>query len=354
MNCPKCGSLLLPGAQFCNVCNEPISSNGYQPYGQQPSFVQTTQPLQGYGPVGQPPLPGFGAGGYPPTQGNIYPGGQPGQQPGYQQGFQQSYAQYTNPQCYPTDYNSYCGTMPDRRDADTFLTAQFRLPGMLRDCFRDPGSVLQGIMERRDWYTTPVVAGLTLLFTFLCGMFFATGMVQIFFGFFTAVTGYAMAGDAVSLSQGVSYVSGKIGTSVGGIAVLCQLFAMLLPLIVMLVYLCAVSKVRFSWELVFGCFTVTTLPTVAVSLLALLAALAVPSLPVVVALLGTVVSYVVMGSLLGRVTGKPEQALVLPKIVCICVSLLLTLLFLVLVGGTLMNGVVQSTMTLLGNLTSLL
>ena len=346
MNCPKCGSPLPPGAQFCNVCNEPIAPTGYQTYGQQAPYGQGTQPMQGYG--GQPPAQDYGTGGYAAGPSCTYPG--------YQPSYEQRYAQYPNPQGqgYPQGYGGYYGEVPQPRGSHAFFAAQLQLPGMLRDSFRDPGCVLQGIMERRNWYPTPVVAGLTLLFTFLCGMFFATGMVRLFFGFYTAVTGNALASDATSLTQGVNYVSSKIGASIGGIAVLCQVFAMVLPLAVMLVYLCSVRKVRFSWELAYGCFTVTTLPTVVISLLALLVSLVMPILSVLASLLGMVVSYVFMGSLLGRVTGKPEQALAVPKIVCICLSLFLTLLFIVLVGGTLMNGVVQSTVAILWNLNSLL
>lgn len=352
MNCPKCGSLLPPGAQFCNVCNEPLAPSGYQPYGQQAPYGQGVQPPQApYGQGAQPAQPPQGYSCPTPAQGYPAPACT---YPGYQPSYEQRYAQYQAPQGYPQGYGGYYGEVPQPRGSQAFFAAQLQLPGMLRDSFRDPGCVLQGIMERRNWYPTPVVAGLTLLFTFLCGLFFATGMVRLFFGFYTAVTGNALASDATSLSQGVSYVSSKIGASIGGIAVLCQVFAMLLPLAVMLVYLCPVSKMRFSWELAYGCFTVTTLPTVAVSLLALLASLVMPILAALVALLGTVVSYVFMGSLLGRVTGKPEPALAVPKILCVCLSLLLTLLFIVLVGGTLMNGVVQSTVSILWNLNSLL
>ncbi len=333
MNCPKCGSLLPAGAQFCNVCNEPLVGSGYAPYGQ----PYTNQPTQAYG--AQPPAQGYPRA-YDPNAG--YPGQQPGQAPGYpQQSFQQSYAQYNNTN-YQGNYGAYYGTPPKRREPNAFLTAQLQLPSMLRDSFRDPGSVLQAMMERRDFYTPPVVAGLVLLLSFLCGMLLASGLVRSFFAVFTNLTGMTLASDAASFTQGVNAVASQVGASIGGIMALCQLFAMLMPLAVLMVYLCSVCKVRFSLELLCGCLTVLSLPSLAAGLLSLLLSLVTPLPVVALALFAMVVSYVFFGNLLGRVTGKQESTLVLPKVLCICLSLLLTLVFWALVGGTLMNGVVLS------------
>lgn len=295
-------------------------------YSQAPSYGQ---PMQGYPPQGQGPGPV----GQPP---------------------QQSYAQYGNAAGYPTGYNPYYGTQPKRRDSSAFLNAVRQLPAMLRGSFQDPGAVLQNMMERRDLYTTPVVAGVVLLLTFLCGMVFSSALVRGLFGLVSLVTGRPMADDATSLTQGVNFVASKISVSIGGIAALCQLFAMLMPLAVLMVYLCAVCKLRFSWEMLFGCFTITALPTAGIALLGMLVALLYAPLVLLLAMIGAVIGYVFIGSLMGRVTGKPEQALVLPKIICISVSILLTLVFFLLVGGTLLGGVMTTTAGMLLNLGSLM
>ncbi|MCL1854854.1 MAG: zinc ribbon domain-containing protein [Clostridia bacterium] len=323
MNCPRCGNLLPQGAQFCNVCNAPIGTVGHMAYGHQAQGVPVP-PVQGYG----------GAQGY----------GQPGQEQGYPTGYQQNYAQY-NPQSqpYPQEYGGYYQSQARRKDSGAFLNAVRKIPAMLWDSFRDPGAVLQGMMERKDFYTAPLVAGLALLLTFLCCMILANSILTgLGIGMLSAVSsgmgGYGLPVGAAYLESAMPVI-GRLSASIGGTAVLCQLFAMAVPLAVMLIYLCAVSKARFSWELLCACFTITTLPTVAAALLALLGLLIHPVLLPFLSMLGMVVSFVFMGSLMSRVVGKPENALILPRILCICLSILFTMIFSSLVGGTMLSGI---------------
>jgi len=285
--------------------------------------------------------------GVPPAQ--AYGGGQgygqPGQEQGYPTAYQQSYAQY-NPQSapYPEGYSGYYGTQPRRREPGAFLNAVRQIPAMLRDSFRDPGAVLQGMMERKDFYTAPLVAGLALLLTFLCCMMLANsilmGLSSALSILFSGFGGFGLPISSTDLDHARSAV-GSLSASIGGTAALCQLFAMGVPLAVLLVYLCAVSKVRFSWELLCACFTITTLPTVAASLLALIGLLIHPSLLLLLSIFGMAVSFVFMGGLMSRVVGKPESALVLPRILCICLSILFTVIFISLVGGTMAGGMTQ-------------
>lgn len=367
MNCPKCGSILPQGAQFCNVCNEPILHTGYGAYGQSQGYgAQGYAPQQGYGQQGYMPQQGYtqGAQGYAqqaqpypqPTQGYAQPeAGAYGA--GYQPGTEQGYASQYNPQSYPgyqQAYGSYYAAQPQPRESGAFLSNLSQIPRVFLDSFRDPGAVLQGMMERRDIYSAPVVAGITLLLTFLCGMLVTSGLVGLVFSGYSTLTGVSLANDPAVLNQGISYIAGKIAPSIGGIAVLCQLFAIAFPLAVMLVYGCAIRKARFSVELLCGCVTITTLPTVAVALLSILGSLVNLVLPLIFMVFGMVVSFVFMSSLLGRMTGKGEQQLVTPRVLCICVSLFCTLLFSLLVGGLLMGNVMASMTALLGNLNSLM
>jgi len=216
---------------------------------------------------------------------------------------------------------------------------------MFRDSFRDPGTVLQGMIERKDFYTAPLVAGIALLLTFLCCMMLASSILTgLFIGVLSILPSgmgsFGMPIGAMDLENARSTV-GSLSASIGGTATLCQLFAMAVPLAVLLIYLCTVSKVRFSWELLCACFTITTLPTVAASILALIGLLIHPSLLLLLSILGIATSFVLMGSLMSRVVGKPESTLVLPRILCICLSILFTVIFVSLLSGIMMGGITR-------------
>jgi len=208
---------------------------------------------------------------------------------------------------------------------------------MFVNSFRDPGAVLQGMMERKDFYTAPLVAGIALLLTFLSCMMLANSILPGLAMGISMLSGLGSLGlpiGAAGLDNARAAII-NLSVSVGGMAALYQLFAMAIPLAVMMVYLCAVSKVRFSWELLCACFTITTLPTVAAELLALVGLLVHPLFLLLLTVLGMVTSFVFMGNLLSRVVGKPENAMVLPRILCICLSILFTVVLISLIGGTL-------------------
>ena len=323
MNCPKCGNILPQGAPFCNVCNEPVGVMDPMAYSHQ---AQGIPPMQGYG------------------GGHSY--GQPSQEQGYPSSYQQNYAQYNPPSPpYTQGYGGYYGTPPRRSNPGAFLNAVRQIPVMFRDSFRDPGTVLQGMIERKDFYTAPLVAGIALLLTFLCCMMLASSILTgLFIGVLSILPSgmgsFGMPIGAMDLENARSTV-GSLSASIGGTATLCQLFAMAVPLAVLLIYLCTVSKVRFSWELLCACFTITTLPTVAASILALIGLLIHPSLLLLLSILGIATSFVLMGSLMSRVVGKPESTLVLPRILCICLSILFTVIFVSLLSGIMMGGITR-------------
>ncbi len=357
MNCPKCGSVLPQGAMFCPVCNEPVAvAYGQQGYPQ--GYAGYPPQQQGYPqqPAGGYLQPGFEqqqSGGYPPMSG--YAGGYP-QQPGYgqQNAHQQSYAQYGQ-QSYPPGYQQpYIYGQQSARDGNPLLNALSELPRAFLDCFQNPAEVLRGMMERRDLLTCPLVTGIVLLLSFLGGMVVLRSFIGVLFTSFSALTGVSIAGDSASMNQGISYIAGRIAPSVGGIAALCQLFGMAIPAAVQMVYLCAVRKIRFSWEMLFGFVTVTTLPTAAVILLAMLLSLLSPWLSLMAVLCGMAVSYTQAGALMSFVTGQSDAQILPAKMICICVSILLVLLVDGLIGGMLMSGVMQRVLVLLANVGSLI
>ncbi len=345
MNCPKCGSLLPQGAQFCNICNEPIVTTGYVPYG------QTEYPTQGYAQSYQPQ--GYGQQGYAQTPPQGYPNQGAGysQQQGYPAG-QNQYGQY--PQGYQQPYAGYYGAQPQRREPGAFVNAVLQIPRLFLESFRDPGAVLSGMMERHDFYTAPVIAGLSLLLAFLGAMIVTSGVVSLYLNFIASVFGVSFAGDAAAQSQGIRYIAGRLSASVGGIAALCQLFAMACPLGVTLVYLCAVRKIRFSVYMLCAFAAIATMPSLITSLIALLGSMLSPLVALLFMACGMIAGYVMLGALITRMTGAADGQLVGVKITVFCLSMLLTMLFIVLVGGLLMGGVFTSMTALLKNWNSLI
>ena len=351
MNCPKCGAVLPQGAQVCPICNEPAFGYYQQPQGAAyPPYNQPYPQAQPGQAPAQPVQPTYPQ----PAQAPQQPA-----QPTYPQGYQQpqgyNYPQgYQQPQGYGYPQQPYPTYAQPPKPRGAFVNALTYLPRVVTGAFRDPGNILQGLMERDDFYTGAVIAGLSLLLTFLSAMVVTRGVIALLFSGISAVTGAALAGDAASMSQGVSYIAGKVAPSVGGNAVLCQLFAMLIPAGVSMVYLCAVRKLRFTWSLLSGFVAITTLPTVAVSLLSMLLSLITPLLALACVVVGQLVSSVLLCALLARATGKPDAELVRVKILVLGISALLTFIFVALVGGSLLGTTFTRISSMFGSMGSLL
>lgn len=355
MNCPKCGTPIPQGAAFCPVCNEPLSA--YVQPGYMPGYAQGMP--QGYPPPGpgvgvQPPMSGAQGTQPPPAAQQPYMGAQQQPYPQQQNLYRQSYAQYQQGTYPPGFQQPYSYGQPAAREANPLLTALSALPRTFLDSFTRPQEVLRGMLEKRDLLTGPIVAGLTLLLTFLCGMVVMRSFVGVLLSAISALTGVSLTSDAASMNQGISYIAGRIAPSVGGAAVLCQLIGMAVPALVFLVYLCGVAKVHFSWELLLGFVAVTTLPTAAVALLAMVLSLLSPWLALLVALCGMAVSYTQACGLLSAVTGRSDAQLLSVKMLLVALALALTLIVGGLVGGLLMRGVTQRVMVLLNSVGSLI
>ena len=336
MNCQKCGSLLPPGAQFCNLCNEPVMQTGFVSYNQQPPlYTQTTQnyppvrqdyTTQGYPPVtqnytqGYPPVQGYGnPPTYPPASQQGYPPTQPA---AYPQGYQPVYGGYSQPQ--------------NAQGAGAFISALSHLPRMFIESFRNPGLVLRGMMERKDIYTAPVVLVLVLAAAFFCAVVTSKGGVSVLMSLLSSFMGRALASR-----DGINSIANNIGTSIGGIAVLCQLLSVAFPVIVSLIYLCVVCKVRFSSELLCGFITIPALPTLPVAVLTMLGSLLSPVLPLLTILSGTVISYIFITDITAAAAGKANTGMVKARIVIILASTLLSLAAMMLVvslfSGNILN-----------------
>ena len=295
MNCTACGQPIPQGAAVCPACNTPVQTAAYQQ-----SYVQYQQ------------------GSYPP-------------------GYQQPY-----PYSQPT------------QEDNSFLTVLGELPRAFLNSFTRPGEVLKGMVDRRDVYTCPVVAGVVLLLAFLGGMVVMRGFVGVLFDIVAALSGAKLAGSSASMNQGISYIAGRVAPSVGGIAALCQLICMLVPTVVFMFYICVVCKVMFSWELALGFLAVTSLPTVAVALLTMASSLLSPWAALVLMGCGTAISYTQACGMLGYITGRNEAQLMGGKLLCTVVSLALSLALCGVAGGLLMGGVAQRIVVLFANVGSLI
>ena len=357
MNCPNCGTVLPQGMQNCPACGT------FLPGAQE--YAGYSQPTGGYaqgfdpGAYGQSGYPqGYSQPGY--SQNGFSQGYDPAaytQQGGYAPGFdpsaygyQQGYGGY--PQGYQPVYGRY--NTSALGDGSPLLSAVAMLPRVAVGVLQDPGETLQGMLERNDRFSGAIVAALSLLLTFLTAMVVTHGGVSALLSGLSSLFGLSLAGDAASMNQGVSYIAGKIAVPVGGIAVLCQVFSMVFPAAVALVYLCAMRKVRFSFLLASNVVALATLPTVVASLLCMLGSLLSPFVGLALVFLGEVASYVILCTLIARITCVPEQRSALTKIAVICIAEILKLGFMQLIGGALLSGTLRTMSTLMGTMSSLL
>ena len=317
MNCPICGCVLPQGAQRCPACGTPLASAGsFSPGygapaygGTAPVYPQNASTQNRTGASGFNPAPGMNAGG----------------RNGFPAGYRQVYGSYSAP-----------GVR-----GGAFLQAMANLPRVVRGLFSDPGETLRGMMEREDRYTGAVVAGLTLILTFLAAILVTRGMIASVFSGLMGL-GVSLAGSDASFNQGVNYIAGKMAMSAGGIAALCQLFAMLLPAAAALTYLCLVRKVRFSYLLTVNLLAIVTLPSVAAGLLSMLFSLLSPMLAGIALFVGEAASYVLLCALLEWAAGLSRPAATPVKVTVVCASVALKALFFWLVGGALASGLLHT------------
>lgn len=256
------------------------------------------------------------------------------------------------PYCgYPVYGQPYPCAKPPRRGLSAALSD---LPRAFLASFTRPGDVLRAMVESRDLFSALIVTALVLILSYLGGVVILRGFIGEIFKAVSVLTGVSMAQTSASMNQGVSYIAGRVGPAVGDIAVLCQSICMLVPMIVYMVYICAIRKVTFSPELALGFATVLSFNTVPAALLAMALSLLSPWLALLVMLCSTVVSYTQAGGMLGFITGVPGHQLAGARLACAALSLFLSLLLCALSGGQLMSGVMRRILVLLSSVGSLL
>lgn len=266
--------------------------------------------------------------------------------------YQQSYVQYQTGQ-YPPGYQTpYLYTQEPAREENGFLHTLSLLPRAFVDSFTQPGEVLRAMVERRDLLTAPIVALLVLVMTFLSSVVILHGVVGSLYGFVASLGG--AGGSAAAANQGVTYIVGRIAPSVGGTAALCQLISMAVPTAVFMFYICVLCRVTFSWELSLGFLAVTSMNTVAVSLLAMAVSLLSPFAALIVVAAGMAVSYGKACSMLGLITARPDNQLVGAKLLLTAIAIIVSLALAGLVGGVLMQGVARQIVSLLSSVSSLI
>lgn len=356
MNCPNCGAAVAPGMMNCPICNAGLgyapqqwaqNTQSYQPVYQQ-GYQQDFAPQQNWQQQSAQPPMGNGYADYTgrmqpvQPQQNYMQQSAPAQQYAAQGYQQQAYPGYQ--QGYPQNYGYQQPAQPN-----PLMTILTELPRTFAGSFTNPGEVLRSLVERGDLFTCPIVVGVVLVVVFLGGMAAMRGVVGMLFGLIGALTGLNIAGSGASAQQGINYIAGRVAPAVGGIAVLCQVLAMLVPVLVTIFYLCVIQRREFSWYMVMGMITVTTMPTIVVALLSILASFLSPVLSLLLMIIGMVIAYLQLGHIISSVMGLEEARLLTVKMVVIPVSLVLTLALLWFVGGTLMGGVFQYMLSLLSS-----
>lgn len=265
----------------------------------------------------------------------------------------QPYAYTPYQQNYPTGYQQpyTYGQAPEKPE---LLTVLSDLPRAFWDSYTRPGEVLRGMVEKRDWMSGIIVSAVVLGLAFLSGMVLMRGFIGVLFTAIARVTGVSMANTSASMNQGISYIAGRIGPAVGGVAALCQLIGMLVPAAVFLIYICAICRITFSWELALGFVAVNSMGTVAASVLSMVLSFLSPWLALLPIGCSMALGIARASSMLGLITARGNTQLIRARLMLVGLSLGLTLLLSGVFGGLLMSGVMNRVFALLGSVGSLL
>jgi hypothetical protein len=330
MRCIICGNILPPGARQCPVCGARTDNAQEGNY-----YTQNNPPADGgYG---------FAAGDAKNTQ-NRYA------TPAFHTYRKQMLTGF--PQNQEANYQ---GQSRDSYSAGGALArALSDLPQVVRSAFTDPMGTLQGMMRRGDRLTGGVMVLLSLILAFLAGMILTKGALGMLFSAMSGLTGLQLADSAASLNQGVGYLAGKVALSVGGIATLCQLIASLVPVVVAVAYLNLLRQLRFSFLMVSSLTAIVTLPNMLALLLAAVFSLITPYLALLMLFFGQVLSYVLLCNMAVRLADTDAARTIPLQASLICLSELMKIILIAVIGGALMNGVVQTLSGLTNSVSGLL
>ena len=341
MRCTHCGSIIPPGVPQCPIC------------GAYPDGAQAQEDYRTYQPY---PKTDYQQG-VPPTGREFgYGAADPESQP----------QQYATPAFHTYRKQVFTG-FPQNRQAEyqghmrdgfasggAFSRAVSDLPQVVKGAFINPVGTLQGMIRREDRYTGGILLVLSLLFAFLAGMVLVRGILYALLSMMGGITGQQLAENAASLNQGVGYLAGRVGVSIGGIAALCQLIAAVMPVAVTTVYLCVMRQVRCSFLLLSGLTAITVLPSLAALALASVFSLITPVLSLLSLLFGQVVGYVLLCTMASQIGSIKPQRTVLTLSALIGLSELTKITLIAVAGGALMGGVVRTLTSLTNSMGGLL
>ncbi len=296
MNCPRCGQPLAPNSAACAYCGEPVQTTGRRTQARSQNYQQDYNSQQGGYPQGynQPVYPqGYSQqGGYP--QQNGYPQ----QQGGYAQP-QQGYG-YQQPGYGPQGgYQQPYGNARPPRGPNPFALAFQKLPKNFLGAFTKPGETLQAMVEAKDYVTGPLVLATSLLFAFLSTLI---GMGR-----------FSM--------MGMSFTTMAAG--VGGIAALLRLLSSTVMIGTLILYLCALVKVRFSAPLLTASAAVTGMPLAVVSVLNVLVSLISPLIALALTVAGMAASLCGLAGVIRKMNPDPAKEKGLPVVICVSAAALL-------------------------------
>ncbi len=341
MRCTHCGSIIPPGVQRCPICGALVDSAQAQE-----DFRSHRQyPKTDYRPAVPPVGRDYG-----------YTADEPADKP----------RQYATPAFHTYRQQRFTGLSQNQpaawqgkpRDSynpgGAFSKALSDLPQVVRGVFSNPTGTLQGMIRREDRYTGVILLFLSLILAFLAGMVLVKGALGTLFSVMSGVTGLQLAGTAASLNQGIAYLAGKVAVPVGGIAVVCQLIAAVMPAAVTMTYLSVMRQVRFSFLLLSGFTAIITLPNLLALALASAFSLITPYLSLFVLLLGQVFSYVLLCTMAAQLANLRPERMVLAQASLVCLSELTKIALIAGIGGAMMGGVIRTLTSLTNSMGGLL
>ena len=330
MRCMICGKILPPGVSQCPFCGGSADAAPSDP-----RYAQNPPPAEGgYG---------FASDDARNTQ-NRYA------TPAFHTYRKQVFTGF--PQNQEANYQGHT------RDSFSAGSAMVRslsdLPQVIRTAFVDPMGTMQGMMRRDDRLTGGMLGVLSLILAFLAGMILTKGILATLFSAMSGLTGLQLAESAASLNQGVNYIAGKVAVSVGGIAALCQLIVAFVPVAMTMVYLSVFKQIKFSFLMASNFAAIVFIPNVLALVLAAVFSLVTPYLALLVLFLGQVNSYVLLCNMTVQTACTEPDRVVPVQAALVCLSELVKLILIAVIGGMMMSGAMQTLSSLTNSVSGLL
>ncbi len=347
MRCVNCGNFIPPGQQQCPVCGffanggpGGVAQDGYPCYPQNPQYPQ--YPQNDY----QQGVP-------PSARANGYTREEPPREYAtpafhtYRKQLLHGLSQDMQPPYQTQSRESF-------NPGGSFAKILSDLPGVVKGAFTSPMDTLLGMVRREDRFTGGLLALLSMIMAFLTAMVMVRGIFGSLFAITSSVTGLQLAGSAASLKQGVAYLAGRVAVPIGGVAAVCQMISIVIPVAVTMIYLSAKRQIKVSFLLLSGFTAITVLPNLIALLLAAVFSMITPYLSIAALLFGVVFSYVMLCTMAVQLANLQPQQAVPVQASLICISELTKILLIVGVGGALMSGITRTLTSLTSSVSGLL